>query len=81
MATKWLRDRDRLNDASNYVIWNDKMSLLLNEHGLKTYPDNVVAKPTYQQQLANFRKKMAKMKQMILEEKGEYFRAREDIFE
>jgi len=67
MATIGLRDRDRLDGPSNYVIRKDRMSFLLNKHGLKTYAANVVAKPTDQQQLANFRKKMAKVKQMILD--------------
>ena len=42
MATIGLRDQDRLEGASNYVIWKDRMSFLLDEHDLKAYIDNVV---------------------------------------
>jgi len=45
MATTRLRDQDRLEGASNYVIWKAKMSYLLDEYGMKAYIDNVVAVP------------------------------------
>jgi len=45
MATTGLRNQDRLERASNYVIWKARMSFLLNEYGLKTYVENVVVVP------------------------------------
>ena len=37
-----MRDHDRLDGASSYVIWKARMLFLLDEHALKTYIDNVV---------------------------------------
>ena len=45
MATAGLRDQDRLDGVSNYVIWKARMSFLIDEYGLKAYIDNVVAIP------------------------------------
>lgn len=45
MATTGLKDQDRLDGASNYAIWNSIMPFLLDEHGLKTYAENVVVVP------------------------------------
>lgn len=45
MATIGLRDQDKLDGASNYVIWKARMSFLLDEFGLKMYIDVVVAVP------------------------------------
>jgi len=45
MASVGIRDWDRLDGASNYVIWKARMSFLLDEHGLKAYINNVVVVP------------------------------------
>lgn len=45
MAASGLRDQDRLDGASNYVIWKARMSCLLDEHFLKVYVDSVVVEP------------------------------------
>jgi len=45
MATTGLRDEDRLDGSSSYVIWKAKMSFWLDEYGPKLYVDNVVAVP------------------------------------
>jgi len=37
MAIVGLRDQDRLEGDSSYVIWKARMSLLLDEHGLKMF--------------------------------------------
>jgi len=42
METNGLRDHDRLDGASNYVIWKARMTFFLDEHALKTYVDSVV---------------------------------------
>lgn len=67
MATTGLRDQDRLEVAFNYVIWKARMSFPLDEFGLKTYAENVVAKLTDANQWKEFRKEMAKAKRMILD--------------
>jgi len=43
------------------------MSFLLDEHGLKAYADNVVEVPQDADQLKEYRKEMAKTKQLILD--------------
>lgn len=48
METSCLRDQDRLDGASNYVIWKVRISFLLDEHLLKTYVENMVAVPANQ---------------------------------
>lgn len=45
MDTIGLRDQDRLEGASKFFIWKARMSFLLDEHGLKSYMDNVVVVP------------------------------------
>ena len=67
MATSGLRDQDRLDGASNYAIWKARMPFLLDEHGLKTYVDNVVVVPADADPLKKYRAEMAKAKRMILD--------------
>ena len=67
MATTELRDQDRLEGASNYVIWKARMSFLLDEFGLKAYIDNVVAVPRDADPLKEYRKEMAWVKRLILD--------------
>ena len=67
MATVGLRDQDRLDGSSNYVIWKARMSFLLDEHGLKAYINNLVAVPQDPNQLKEYEREMAKAKRMILD--------------
>ena len=62
MTTSGLRDQDRLEGASNYVIWKARMSFLLDEHSLKTYVDSVVVEPADADPLKKYKAKMAKAK-------------------
>lgn len=46
MAIVGLKDQYRLDGASiNYAIWKARMTFLLDDNGMKTYVDNVVAVP------------------------------------
>ena len=67
MAALGLRDQDRLEGASNYVIWKERISFLLNEHDLKAFIDNVVAVPADPDPLKAYKKDMAKAKRLILD--------------
>lgn len=67
MVTTGLRDQDRLEGASNFVILKARMSFLLDEHGLKAYVDNVVAVLEDADQWKEYRKEMAKVKWLILD--------------
>ena len=40
-----LRDQDRLDGASNFVIWKAKILEILEKHRIKDYGLEVVAKP------------------------------------
>ena len=67
MTTTRLRDQDRLEGASNYVIWKARISFILDEHELKAFIDNVVAETIDENQLKAFKKNMAKAKRLILD--------------
>lgn len=45
MATVGLKDQDRLEGASNYVIGKARMLFLLDEYGQKAYAESIVAVP------------------------------------
>lgn len=65
MATTGMRDQDRLEGSSNYVIWKARMSLMLNEYGLKLYIDNVVVVPQDADQIKEYWKELAKLKLIL----------------
>jgi len=67
MATSGLRDQDRLDGASNYVIWKARISCLLDERFLKVYVNSVVFEPTDPDQLNKYKGEMANTKRMILD--------------
>ena len=67
MATNGLRDQDRLEGASNCVIWKARISFLLDEHDLKHFIDSAQAEPVDATPLRAFKKNMAKAKQLILD--------------
>ena len=67
MATVELHDHDRLDGASNYVIWKARMSFLLDEFALKAYIDNVVVVPRDADLLKEYRKEMARVKRLIVD--------------
>ena len=67
MATSGLRDKDRLEGASNYVIWKAKTSFLLDEHDLKHSVDSAQAKLVDAAPIRAFKKNMAKSKRLILD--------------
>jgi len=62
MAANGLRDQDRLDGASNFVIWKARISCLLDEHNLKIYVDSVVAIPTDPDALKKYKGEMEKAK-------------------
>ena len=67
MRATRLRDQDRLEGASNFVIWKERISFLLDEHDLKAFIDNVVDVPTDSDLLKVYKKYMAKAKRLILD--------------
>lgn len=67
MAANGLRDQDRLEGASNYVIWKARISCLLDEHDLKAYVDIVVVVPVDADPLKKYKIEIAKAKRLILD--------------
>ena len=67
MASAGLRDQDRLDGASNFGVWKARISLLLEENGIKDYATSVVPVPTDATQLATYRKDDAKARRIILD--------------
>lgn len=67
IAANGLRDQDRLDGASNYVIWKARIPCLMDEHDLKMYDDSVVAVPGDADPLKKYKAKMVKAKRLILD--------------
>ena len=67
MASVGLRDQDRLDGASNFGVWKARLSLLLEENGIKDYATIGVAVPTDATQLATYKKEDAKARRIILD--------------
>ncbi|KAH9321246.1 hypothetical protein KI387_015885, partial [Taxus chinensis] len=62
-----LRDQDRLDGASNFGVWKARLSLLLEENGIKDYVTTVVTVPTDATQLAAYKKEDAKARRIVLD--------------
>lgn len=45
MASTSLRDQDRLDGASNFGVWKARLSLLIEENGIKDYVTTVIVVP------------------------------------
>lgn len=55
-----------LDGASNFSVWKDKMSFLLDGYGLKEYMENVIAISTDPKQLEIYKKENSKAKRSSL---------------
>ena len=67
MNSTGLRYQDILDNASNFGVKKAKISLLLEENGIKDYVTTVVAVPTNATQLATYKKDDAKARRIILD--------------
>lgn len=67
MALATLRDQNRLDDASNFGVYKAKISLLLEDNGIKDCVTIVVAIPTNVTQLVEYKKDDAKLRRIILD--------------
>ena len=45
MASAGLRDQNKLDGASNFGVWNAKISILLEENGIKDYATTGIVIP------------------------------------
>ena len=67
MASHGLRDQDRLEGASNYVIWKTIILVVLEEYDLKAYVKNVVTVPADNDQRKKYKAEQRKAKRLILD--------------
>jgi len=74
MAFYGLRLKYSLEGNSNYIAWKDRMEAVLKDNGLKDFIDQEIPKPTTTnaQELAEWKKCVAKMRQIILEGVRDY---------
>ena len=67
MASHGLRDQDRLEGASNYVIWKTRILVVLEEYDLEAYVKSVVVVPTENDQRKKYKVEQGKAKGLILD--------------
>eukprot|EP00253_Pinus_taeda_P024794 PITA_24794 len=69
MAFYGLRLENALEGSSNYITWKGRMEAVLEDNGLKEFIDQEIPKPasTNAQELAEWKKCVAKVRQIILE--------------
>jgi hypothetical protein len=67
MASTSLKFEDKLDGALNFLSWNVKVTLFLEENDLWDIIKDIMTSPTYPQQLAAHTKREVKAKQMILD--------------
>ena len=67
MARYGLRDQDRLDDMSNYVIWRARILSVLDEYGLKEHVENVLVVPTDADPLKKYEENQARTKRLIID--------------
>jgi hypothetical protein len=66
MATR-LRFEDRMDGATNFSPWKERIALLLEENEIWDIVENTQVVPTYTTLLAAFNKKNVKSKRMLLD--------------
>ena len=67
MARYGLRDQDRLDDMSNFVIWRARILIVLDEFGIKDHAENVLAVPADSDPLKKFKENQARAKPLIMD--------------
>ena len=67
MAPYGLRDRDRLDSVSNFVIWKAKILIVLKEYGIKDHVKNVLVVPTNVNALNKFNENRARAQRLIMD--------------
>lgn len=67
MAANGLRDQDRLDEASNFVIWKARILAVLDKNRIKDYALKTVVVPIDVDPLKKYEDAQAKTKCMILD--------------
>jgi hypothetical protein len=61
MTTFSVRYKDRLEGPSNFIPWKCRVQMLFKEHGLWDFMETKVEEPSDPIQLAEYKKKIAKI--------------------
>ena len=67
MARYGLRDQDRLDGMSNYVIWKVRILSILDEYGLKDHAEKVFVVPTDADPLKKYEENQVRAKRLIID--------------
>ena len=60
MASRGLRDQDRLDGVSNFIIWRARILAVLDEYDIKNHAENILAKPADLDPLKKFNENQAR---------------------
>ena len=67
MASHGLRDQDRLESVSNFVIWRARILSVLDEYGIKDHATSVLAVLADADPLKKFKENQAWTKRLIMD--------------
>ena len=67
MISHGLRDQDRLDSVSNFVIWRARILIVLDEYDIKDHAENVLVVPTDPNPLKKYNKSQAWAKCLIMD--------------
>ena len=67
MAASGLRDHDKLDGASNFVIWKARILSVLDEHRINHIIESTVAVPVDADSLKKYEEAQAKAKRLIMD--------------
>ena len=67
MVSHGLRDQDRLDGVSNFVIWRARILTVLDEYGIKDHAKNVLVVPTDANPLKKFNENQVQAKRLIMD--------------
>ena len=67
MASHGLRDQDKLDSMSNFVIWRARILTVLDEYDIKDHVENVLAVPVDPDPLKKFKENQARAKSLIMD--------------
>jgi len=66
MVVKGVRDQDRLDGASNFIVWKARILSILDMNRLKHFALNTIMIPVYPAENKKYQEAMARAKSIIL---------------
>ena len=67
MVSHGLRDQDRLDDVSNFVIWRARILIVLDEYVISDYVKNVLDMSTNADPLKKYNESQVRAKRLIMD--------------